>query len=233
MRTICLVATLLLTAQICCLAKETDKSKDCKTTSAGKDSEKGFVSIFDGKTLKGWQSDVGSYAVEDGAIICKKGSIGRLNSKKLYTNFVLRFDFKLQPGSNNGVALRARLGGGEPAFEGLECQILDDSAPKYKTLKPYQFHGSIYGIFPAKRGSLKPIGEWNSQEIVCNGTKIKVTVNGKVVVDNDLETVRGGTMDGRTRPNLYRKTGYVGFIGHGDRVEFRNIRIKELKSKSK
>ncbi len=233
MRTICLVATLLLTAQVSCLAKETDKSKDYKATSAGKDSEKGFVSIFDGKTLKGWQSDAGSYAVENGTLICKKGSIGRLNSKKQYANFVLRFDFKLQPGANNGVALRARLGGGEPAFEGLECQILDDSSPKYKTLKPYQFHGSIYGIFPAKRGSLKPVGKWNSQEIVCNGTKIKVTVNGKVVVDNDLEAVRGGTMDERTRPNLYCKTGYVGFIGHGDRVEFRNIRIKELKSESK
>ena len=110
----------------------------------------------------------------------------------------------------------------------MECQILDDSAPVYKTLKPYQYHGSIYGIFPARRGALNPVGQWNCEEIVCDGSKIKVTLGGTVIVDGDLATVESGTMDGKAHPGRFRKAGHIGFLGHGHRIEFRNLRIKEL-----
>ncbi|MEA1951192.1 MAG: DUF1080 domain-containing protein [Planctomycetota bacterium] len=194
------------------------------------DKEEGFVSIFDGKTLNGWQGNLKGHAVEDGAIVCKKNGGGQLYTKKEYANFVLRFEFKLQPGGNNGIALRAPIRG-NAAYVGMESQVLDDTADVYKSLQPYQYHGSIYGIFPAKRGSLKPVGQWNREEIVCDGTKIKVTVNGKVIVEGDLDTVRTGTLDGKDHPGRFRKSGFVGFLGHGHRVEFRNLRIKELPSK--
>lgn len=187
----------------------------------------GFVSLFDGKTLNGWQGAVNGYVPENGLLVCQAKGGGRLSTTKEYANFVLRFEFKLEPGGNNGVAIRSPLDG-RPSRDGMEIQILDDDHPKYAKLGPYQYHGSIYGMVPAKRGHLKPVGEWNSQEILCDGSRIRVTLNGTVIVDADLKTITDPTMDGYPHPGRLRDKGYLGFIGHGTRVEFRNIRVKEL-----
>lgn len=185
--------------------------------------DEGFTSIFDGKTLEGWMGSVDGYAVENGAIVCKpKGR--NLYTKKEYSNFVLRFEFKLTPGANNGIGLRAPTEG-DPAYVGMESQVLDDTADQYKGLKEYQFHGSIYGIAPAKRGHLKPVGEWNVEEIVCDGKHVKVTLNGVVIVDADVIK----PIDGQNHPGLSRDKGHIAFCGHGAHVEFRNLRVKELK----
>ncbi|WP_231561419.1 DUF1080 domain-containing protein [Sphingobacterium sp. T2] len=141
---------------------------------------------------------------------------------------MLRFEFKLTPGANNGVGVRAPLEG-DAAYLGYEIQVLDDYADVYKSLKPYQYHGSVYGIIPAKRGALKPAGEWNEQEIRMQGSKIKVTLNGKVIVDGDIkEATKNGTPDKKDHPGLKRTSGHIGFLGHGTEVFFRNIRIKSL-----
>ncbi len=190
--------------------------------------EKNFVTLFDGKTLKGWVGDTGGYTVEDGTLICNpKG--GRLFTKDEYSDFVLRFDFKLESGANNGLGIRTPIQG-DPAYVGMELQILDNSADRYKDkLKPYQYHGSIYGVVPAKRGFLKPVGLWNSQEVTCNGKHVKVVLNGETIVDANIqEASTPKTMDGRNHPGLERTSGHVGFLGHGARVEFRNIRIQPL-----
>jgi len=187
--------------------------------------KEGFVSLFDGKTLDGWQGATDGYVAEDGVLICKKG--GNLMTAKEYADFIFRFEFKLQPGGNNGVGIRTPLGK-NPAYYGMEIQILDDSTDRFGRLKPFQYHGSIYGVVPAKRGHQKPLGEWNSEEIMCHGSRVKVTLNGAVIVDADLNDIGEATMDGHAHPGLKRKKGYIGFLGHGSRVEFRNIRIKEL-----
>ncbi len=185
--------------------------------------DEGFTSIFDGKTLEGWKGSVDGYAVENGAIVCKPN--GRnLYTNKEYSNFVLRFEFKLTPGANNGIGLRAPTEG-DPAYTGMESQVLDDTADQYKGLKEYQFHGSIYGVAPAKRGHLKPVGEWNVEEIVCDGKHVKVTLNGVVIVDADVIK----PIDGQNHPGLSRDKGHIAFCGHGAHVEFRNLRVKELK----
>jgi hypothetical protein len=191
------------------------------------DEEKdGFVLLFDGKSVDGWQGDTTGYVPEAGGVlVCKPG--GSLLTKKEYADFVFRFEFKLPAGGNNGVGIRTPAKG-DPAYAGMEIQILDDSAPKYAKLMPYQYHGSIYGVVPAKRGALKPAGEWNSEEIVAKGSQIKVTVNGKVVVDADIGPIKE-TIDLRPHPGLHNAKGFIGFLGHGDRLEFRNIRIKEVK----
>lgn len=220
--------------------------------------QEGFVSLFDGQTLDGWQGAVQGYTLEDGALVCKPG--GNLFTAKEYANFILRFQFKLPPGGNNGVGIRTPLRG-DPAYVGMEIQILDDGHPKYKDLKPYQRHGSIYGVVPANRDflsvsgkkrdfsrplaaggrkcarrqachfiltpALKPVGEWNEEEIVADGSRIKVTLNGHVIVDADLKGINK-TMDGREHPGLHNAKGYIGWLGHGDPVAFRHIRIKEL-----
>jgi hypothetical protein len=186
----------------------------------------GFVSLFDGKTHEGWQGDTKGYPIENGILICAPG--GQLLTAKEYSNFIFRFEFKLPPGGNNGVGIRTPLKG-NAAYAGMEIQILDDGHEKYAGwLKDYQHHGSIYGVVPAKTGCLKPTGEWNSEEIMADGSQIKITVNGHVVVDADLSKIKE-TMDHNEHPGLHNEKGYIGFLGHGDRVEFRNIRIKELK----
>ena len=190
--------------------------------------EEGFKSLFDGKTLEGWTGSTNGYAVEDGAIVCVPDKGGNLYTEEEFGDFVLRFEFKLTPGANNGLALRAPLQG-NAAYVGIELQVLDDTADRYKNLQPWQYHGSVYGVVPAKKGSQKPVGEWNQQEVICQGRHITVKVNGQTIVDADLDQVSTpATVDGKDHPGLKRDKGHIGFLGHGSRVEFRNLRVKPL-----
>jgi hypothetical protein len=218
--------TSLCTVAIALLIVGSVRAADVKTAGLSpEEAKEGFVSLFDGKTLHGWQGDVKGYAVENGTMLCKPG--GNLFTAKQYANFVFRFEFKLPPGGNNGVGIRTPLRG-DAAYAGMEIQILDDGHPNYKDLQPYQFHGSIYGVVPAKRGALKPVGQWNREEIVANGSHIKVTVNGTAIVDADLSKI-DKTPDHQKHPGLHNAKGYIGWLGHGDPVAFRNVRIKELR----
>jgi hypothetical protein len=191
----------------------------------------GFVSLFNGGTLDGWQGDVKNHRVENGAIVRPRERGGNLVTNREYADFILRFDFKLEAGANNGIGIRTLLKG-DAAYVGMEIQILDDGDKMYKNLKPYQYCGSIYGVVPAERGHLKPVGEWNSEEILCQGRHVKVTLNGAVIVDADLDKVLQAngskTIDGHAHPGLKRTKGYIALLGHTYRVEFRNLRIKEL-----
>lgn len=187
-----------------------------------------FKPLFDGKTLDGWIGAVDGYAVEDGAIVCLKEKGGNLYTKKEYGDFVLRFEFQMEPGGNNGVGLRAPLEG-DAAYVGLECQVLDDEHESYAGIKPYQAHGSIYGVIPAERGRLKPAGEWNQEEIYLVGDDVRVTLNGHVILEGNLrEASKDGTLDGNEHPGLKRRSGHIGFLGHGHRVAFRKIEIQEI-----
>jgi hypothetical protein len=195
--------------------------------------EPGFVSLFDGKTLDGWtlhgKSGAG-YGVTNGVIYCARGGGGNLFTEKEFSDFVLRLQFKLEPGGNNGVGIRAPLEG-DAAYNGMEIQVLDDKAPKHATIKPWQFNGSVYNVVPAKNGTAK-IGEWNDYEITAKGRKIKVVLNGRTIVDTDLNDVHDPETVEK-HPGIFRERGHVGFLGHNDYVEFRDIRIKELLTKEK
>jgi hypothetical protein len=195
------------------------------------ETEPGFVSLFDGKTLHGWQlyekGGGRGYVVENGLLVCPADGGGNLYTTKEYANFVFRFEFRFEPGGNNGVGIRAPLVG-DAAYKGMEIQILDHDHERYKgRLKPTQVHGSVYDVIPARTGALKPAGEWNWEEIVADGRQIKVTLNGQVIVDANLDSVTDPKVLER-HPGLLRKSGFIGFLGHGTRVEFRNIRVKEL-----
>ncbi len=192
--------------------------------------DEGFTVLFNGKDLNGWVGNKTDYVVEDGniAIYPKRGGKGNLYTEKEYDDFNYRFDFQLTPGANNGLGIRAPLEG-DAAYVGMELQILDNTASIYANLEQYQYHGSVYGVIPSKRGFLKPIGEWNSQEVIANGSKIKIILNGTVIVDGDIkEASKNGTIDHKDHPGLLREKGHIGFLGHGSTLKFRNIRIKEL-----
>lgn len=190
----------------------------------------GFELLFNGENLDGWVGNKTDYVAEDGMIVIypDKGGKGNLFTEKEYANFNFRFEFQLTPGANNGLGIRAPLEG-DAAYIGIELQILDNTAEKYKDLHEYQYHGSVYGVIPAKRGFLKPVGEWNQQEVIVNGDSITVVLNGEVIVNGDIKEARkGGTLDGKKHKGLKNKKGHIGFLGHGDLVRFRNIRIKEI-----
>ena len=190
----------------------------------------GFVLIFDGKSLAGWTGSLAGYAVEDGNLVCIAGGKGNLLTEKEFTDFVMKFEFKLTDGANNGLGIRCpKLSEGNLHLEGIELQILDDTAEKYNALKPYQYHGSAYGLIASKRGSLKPVGEWNHQEVTVKGRNITVILNGTKIVDANFdEATKSGTLDGQPHPGLSRRRGYIALLGHGDRVDFRHLQIREL-----
>jgi len=190
----------------------------------------GFIALFNGRNLDNWTGNKESYVVEDGVVVVKpgSGSGGNLFTEKEYSDFIFRFEFLLTPGANNGLGIRAPLEG-DAAYTGMELQILDNTAPVYASLQPYQYHGSVYGVIPARRGFLNPVGEWNYQEVYVKGTKIRITLNGTVILDGDIADARdGGAMDHNDHPGLKNEKGHIGFLGHGSVVKFRNIRIKEI-----
>ena len=189
----------------------------------------GFEVLFNGTNLDKWIGNKKGYALEDSVIVThpELGG-GNLYTAEEYSDFEYRFEFQLTPGANNGLGIRTPTEG-DAAYEGMELQILDNEAPIYDKLKPYQYHGSVYGVIPAKRGYLKPTGEWNEQTVVVKGSKVKVILNGQVILDGDIkEASKNGTADGREHPGLMNAKGHIGFLGHGDVVRFRNIRIKKL-----
>lgn len=191
--------------------------------------EEGFVPLFDGQTLAGWQGAKDGYAVADGAIVCKVKGGGNLYTEKEYADFHLKFEFKLTAGANNGIGIRTPLEG-DSAFVGMEIQVLDDTSDQYKGIKDWQRHGSVYGVVAAKGGHQKPVGEWNSEEIIVKGSHVKVILNGETIVDADVaKASTPKTLDGREHPGLARDKGHIAFCGHGAHVEYRKLSLKELK----
>jgi hypothetical protein len=201
-----------------------------------KEKKEGFKVLFDGSNMFSWTGNTRDYITENGNMAVRpkpgKSTLGNnLFSKEEFSDFIFRFEFQLTPGANNGLGIRSPITG-DAAYQGMELQILDNDAPVYKDLKVYQYHGSVYGTIPAKRGSLKPVGEWNYQEVIVQGPKIKVILNGTVILDGDITDARkNGAADGLKHPGLQRDGGHIGFLGHGSELLFRNIRIKDLSMK--
>lgn len=186
---------------------------------------KGLSAIFNGKDLSGWGGrGAKGYLVEDGGVLhCPKGAAGNLRYEKQLADFNLDFEFKLKPGTNNGLGVRY-VANKDAAYHGNELQILDNTAKKYAGLKPYQFHGSCYGVAPAKREFARKVGEWNYQNVIADGTKIKVYLNGYRILDIDLTDFKQRD----NHPGMLYKKGHIGFLGHGDEIWFKGVRVKEL-----
>ncbi len=188
-----------------------------------------FAPLFDGKSLDGWTlvgGDGRGYVIEEGCIVCPKDGGGNLLTTREYGDFALRFEFWTEPGGNNGIGIRAPLEG-DAAYAGMEVQILDDAAPQYANLKPGQYCGSVYMVAPVQRGALKPAGEWNAMEIRAQERSIRVTLNGRVVNEVDLNSVHDADTLA-AHPGILRSRGHLGFLGHQSLVKYRKIELAEL-----
>ena len=187
--------------------------------------EDDFTSVFNGKDLTGWIGATDSYEVSNGAIQCKQDFGGNLLTENEYEDFVVRLQFKLPPGGNNGLAIRMPNDAEEyPANVAMELQVLDDNHIMYAKLREDQYHGSAYGIKGAHQGFLRPACQWNTQEVIVKGSNVTVVLNGYTILETDLSKDAPEDSPARTM-----KKGHFGFTGHFDQVRFKNIRIKELK----
>lgn len=199
---------------------------------ASVDDPRGYETIFNGKNLNGWQlrrQDRGGYRVEDGLLVCPADGGGFLFTEKEYSDFSFQFEFRTERGANNGIAIRSPLVDAKPAYLGNEIQLLDNLGYD-KPLKPTQFHGSLYDVAPARTGALHPAGQWNHQEIRCVGSRITVLVNDIPVLNYNTKNADAAVL--AKHPGLSRPSGHLGLLGHGSRVEFRNLRVKELNAAS-
>lgn len=191
---------------------------------------KGFESVFNGKDFDGWAGRIENYEVIDGAIVCKPKKGGVIYTRGEYGDHVIRLEYKLPPAGNNGLAIRYPGGTAHAATEAMcELQILDDTDPKYSKLDPRQANASAYGMVPAHRGYLRPVGEWNFMEVTAKGSMLKVELNGTRILDTDLSKV-SEFKDNTPHPGKDRIEGHFGFAGHNDPVAFRNIQIKRSRA---
>lgn len=188
-----------------------------------------WLNLSGGGDLAGWkdgegQTEVQGYVLEDGIITSRPGCINLMSAKE-YEDYIMEFEFKLTSGANNGFGIHYT-GEGDPAYTGMELQILDNSAEKYQgKLKDYQWHGSLYTLAAAKKGFLKPVGEWNMQRVTVRGARVSVELNGVTILNENLDELNEKYPD---HVGAKRRKGFVTFCGHGDVVSWRKVRIVEL-----
>jgi len=190
--------------------------------------DEGFGPLFDGRSLSGWTQvggKVGNWAVEGGQLVTRGDGKDWLGTNRAHADFVLRLEYQVGPAGNSGVLIRAPRKG-DPSFDGVEIQILDDDAPAYRGLKPEQYTGSLYGVVAARRGATRPAGQWNAMAIRAEGSHVSVDLNGTRVVDADLSRV--AEIPARHAAGTRRMFGLIGLQSHGDPARFRNVTIRDL-----
>ncbi len=195
-----------------------------------------FQKLYNGTNLDGWevfQGDIGAWEAKGELLSCVKEGGGWLKTKKVYSDYVLRLEYKIPAGGNSGVGIRVPPEGAVHQA-GMEIQILDDDAPMHKDLKAAQYTGSIYYQAPAKKGAPKPTGEWNTLEITCAGHHVKIVLNGQVINDVQLDKFTEAESPKEYTPLADRpQVGAIALQSHGSRVDFRNIEVQELTKQSK
>jgi hypothetical protein len=188
----------------------------------------GFTSLFNGKDLTGWKVTPGAkmevWGAENGLLYVNGSGGGWLMTEKEYGDFEIRLEYKVPKAGNSGVGLRSPMEG-DPAYVGMEIQLLDDGADEYKKLKPSQYTGSIYDVVPPSQRVTKGPGEWQTIHIRANGRQVMVEVNGTKIVDANLDDHKDQF---EKHPGLKRDKGHLGLQSHTGRVEFRNIYVKPL-----
>ena len=217
-------------ALVACGPPQEQPSTETAEAAVDEPASGGFEPIFDGHSLDGWTLIGGhgdGYLAQDGKIVLPRGGGGNLFYEEELTDFVFRFEFLLEDGSNNGLCIRCPLTEKDTAYAGNELQIIDNNSERYKDIEPWQKHGSLYNVFPAKTGALKPAGEWNQEEVTVQGRTVKVVVNGQTILDVNMDDVTDAETIEK-HPGLKRASGHIGFLGHNEPIRFRNLELKKL-----
>ncbi|MCC6154368.1 MAG: DUF1080 domain-containing protein [Candidatus Hydrogenedentes bacterium] len=225
---------LAICALCLCAYAETKAPADATGKLSAEEQADGFKPLFNGKNLDGWWirgENKDAYKVEDGNLIVTGAEGGDwIFTNEEYGDFVLRYEYKCLTGEgNSGVCIRAPKEG-NPAFAGIEIQVL---RPGWET--PYQRAGSLYHTVAPTVEADKKFGEWNSVEVYFNGAHVRTTMNGTVIYDVQMTDFTKEKLAKEAVPDDWRKPlddrpnkGYIGLQDHSDSVAFRNLRIKPL-----
>lgn len=196
-----------------------------------------WVNLFDGRTLDGWHNyatpgePVQGWSIEDGLLI-RSGPGGDLASDKMYQNFELELEWRVPPRGNSGVIYRVAPEMSATYLSGPEMQILDDAGHR-DGRNPLTSAGANYGLHAPLPGLVKPANEWNTARLLVNETHVEHWLNGTRAVTYELGSA---DWEARRRASKFADTesygratrGFVVLQDHGDRVAFRNVRIREL-----
>ena len=188
-----------------------------------------YLRPYNGKDLTGWHVEQGkleAWQANGDLISCVKPGGGYLALDDEYGDFELKLEYRLPKAGNSGLGLRFPRGGW-PSTDGMELQLLDDDAPQYAKLSAVHRNGSLYTFVGPKVRAGKPFGEWNSITVRCKGPLLTAKLNGQNILDVNLDEhqeVGKGKVPLAQRP----RRGLVGLQSHGDPVDFRKIRIREL-----
>lgn len=201
--------------------------------SGAADKEDGFLNPFNGRNLEGWVVEGAKdyegegetkpvWTIVDGNVHCAGKGYGFLRYEKKLCDFELHLEFHMAEGANSGLGIRGVAFTGpfetRPSAAGYEIQLLDDAG------KPPTEHstGSLYRYVAPSSNAVKPAGAWNVVEIECVGPRIRITLNG-----TQIQNVDQTTLDAIKEKPL---CGFISLQNHGGKIEFRNVRVKELKS---
>jgi hypothetical protein len=209
------------------------------SSAAGPAAGDGFVSLFDGKSLDGWQQGPGgAWGVDDGVIVLKRGVDGQehngdyLWTKDSYGDFVLELEFKVPEQANSGVFFRTS-DLNDPVYTGFEMQVANSFGRP--TTSRGGTAGALYDLVAPSKNPARKAGEWNQARITCKGPRVEIALNGETIVEADLDrwTELGKNPDGSK--NKFKKpikdfarAGYIGLQDHGRPVWYRNLRIRKL-----
>ena len=201
------------------------------------ESAEGWRLLFDGKTTTGWRNFrkstiSNSWRVIDGSLVRADSSAGDIITVDKFRNFDLAVDWKIAEGGNSGIFYRVTEQAEVIWNAAPEMQVLDD-ARHNDGRNQLTSAGANYGLYPAPRGVVHPAGEWNHARILSRGNHIEHWLNGVKLFEYELGSADWKARVAKAKFNEYpifgtAAEGHIGLQDHGDRVEFRNIRIRVL-----
>lgn len=215
---------------------ESAAPQEAHNTLTAEERAAGWRLLFDGESTEGWRGYMredmpGGWRVEDGTLT-RAAAGGDIVTTETFADFELTVDWRLEPGGNSGVFFRAIEGPEYVYHSGPEMQVLDDSGHPDGG-DPLTSAGSNYGLHPAPRGVVRPVGEWNESRIVVEGRHVEHWLNGQKVVEyefgsDDWERRVAGSKFAEWPPYGRAEEGYIGLQDHGSRVWFRNVKIRPI-----
>jgi len=218
------------------ISDEASNKRAADNTLSPAEKAAGWILLFDGKDLDGWQTSSGQPSkvpVEDGCINPHGCGGYMMIHEKMWANFILAMDFKISKGCNSGVFLRTYplkpRPGKDVGFNGIEVAIDDTQTAGYVDT------GAIYDLVKPTKNTMKPVGEWNHIVITCDGPKLSVELNGEVVSRMNLDewTEPNRRPDGSAHKfdvayKSHPRSGYIGLQDHGSACWYKNIKLKSL-----
>lgn len=233
----CLGVIAIVVATGCASGQEAENEGSAHNMLTESETEGGWELLFDGRTLDGWRAYHGSglpggWSVEEGMIV-RTGEGGDIMTRDVFRDFELSLEWRLDEGGNSGVFYRAAPGEEWIYHSAPEMQVLDDDRhPDGRS--ELTSAGANYGLHPAPRGVVKPVGEWNQARIVVEGNRVEHWLNGTRIVEYELGSPEWQRLVDESKfsqwPAYGRAAeGHIGLQDHGDPVWYRNIKIREIR----